>query len=376
MDSSILEQITDAWPHGMIVLDNECRVMHWNQWMERTSGIAGPDALGTEFSGLFEGGTVAPRLLMAVNSALLDGTSSILTRTFTPHAMPLFRDHTDGVLMVQSIRVRSVRSAEGDRLCMLDIHDETASAKRDAMMNSQQEALKKHSELLAQANADLDAFVHHAGHDLRAPLRGIEAFLVLLRQDLGEEISEDAATDLEHVERCTHHLGTILEDLLTISRMSHKEMVTETVDMDRCLDAAIEAVTSCLVDSEFIIERDAWPVVNGDRRMLEHLVQNLVENALHHRSKNDGLPLLKFTFENRDGAPVFGVQDNGPGISEKHQREMWTPFKSLSSFHRGSGLGLAICRQVVDRHEGRLWCSSTAGSGAHFQFTLEGAGSL
>lgn len=370
MSSLSLEQVTGSWPHGMIVLDNDSRVVHWNKWMERASGVATPDAVGRSLEAIFDSTTVGVRLVRSVRSALQDGTSAILTRTFSPHALPLYRSPGDTELMHISIRVRSVRGDIGKRICLLDIHDETASARRDDQMQAQKLVLEEKTKDLAEANQALDFFVRHAAHDLRAPLRGITTFSELLREDLGGELSSDADDDLRHIENSAKNMAAILEDLLDLSRSANMVLELAPVSLEGCIDRVLESLQGEIKESGATIERAEWPEVYGNERLLTQLVQNLLQNALLHSADGDTPPEIRLTVEEDDGLVSLGIQDNGPGIPEGSEEHIWEPFKSLSASVRGTGLGLTICQKIISRHGGKIWCESEVGRGAHFKFAL------
>jgi light-regulated signal transduction histidine kinase (bacteriophytochrome) len=104
--------------------------------------------------------------------------------------------------------------------------------------------------------------------------------------------------------------------------------------------------------------------------LLTQLYQNLIGNAL--KFSGDQRPIIQLTFEEREGAQVFGVKDNGIGIEPNYAREIFKPFRRLHgrAEYEGSGVGLAICRKIVGRHGGKIWVESEPGKGAHFRFTF------
>ncbi len=366
-----LEQITDSWPHGMIVLDNDCRVVRWNQWMESASGVMKEQALGQTLDQLFPVTEVAERLLKAVKNATQDGTSTILTRTFTPHALPLRRGPKDEKPMHISIRVRSVRTEGGDRACLLDIHDETSSARRDVQMQAIQTQQKQQAIELQKANDALDFFVRHAAHDLRAPLRGVTSFLGMLREDLEGDVSDDVGSDLDHLDASAESMNAILEDLLSLSRSANMELEKHSVSLERCVDSALESLRGVISESGATIERSEWPRVEGNERLLTQLIQKLLHNAILHSDDDNRAPRVRLTIEHGSEGVIFGINDDGKGVPEGHEEEIWAPFRSLAVEGNGTGLGLSICRKIVERHNGRIWCESTVGQGAHFRFSLQ-----
>ena len=112
------------------------------------------------------------------------------------------------------------------------------------------------------------------------------------------------------------------------------------------------------------------PEVWGDKILLTQLYRNLLGNALKFSDKEH--PRMEITVENKDGVPIFGVKDNGIGISTAYAEQIFLPFKRLHSQteYEGTGIGLAICRKAIERHTGEIWVESEPGKGAHFKFTI------
>jgi light-regulated signal transduction histidine kinase (bacteriophytochrome) len=224
-------------------------------------------------------------------------------------------------------------------------------------------------ELIA-LNAELDDFTNMASHDMQEPLRTLMAFSDLLRKDLGDSLSEQAAKDLTFITDAAKRMQALIQDLLALSRAGRAPQKKEKVSLRECADLALEALAMRVKETGAQIIHDKLPDVWGDSTLLTQLYQNLISNAL--KFSGDQRPMIQLTFEERAGTQVFGVKDNGIGIEPNYAREVFKPFRRLHgrAEYEGSGVGLAICRKIVDRHGGKIWVESEPGKGAHFRFTF------
>ena len=247
----------------------------------------------------------------------------------------------------------------------------TVGTARDVTQRKRDEAeLKRHIAELARMNAELDEFSYVASHDLQEPLRKLMSFSDWLRRDLGDDLPERAAKDLDFIVDAAHRMQSLVQDLLALSRAGKTSMVHECVSLDDAVDRALDVLAVRVQESGALIERERLPEVWGDPSLLTQLYQNLICNAL--KFVDGATPQVRLTAARVDGGWVFGVKDNGIGIRPEHAEQIFQPFKRLHGRgeYEGSGIGLAVCRKVVERHRGRLWVESEEGLGAHFKFVL------
>ena len=233
-----------------------------------------------------------------------------------------------------------------------------------------EKTLEERAAELAESNAELEQFAYIASHDLQEPVRSLVAYSTLLREDLGKELSEDAATDLDYITKAANRMQRLITDLLAYSRAGRAAMKTETVSLDECVDESFEALRSHLEQSGVRIERQALPTVVGDATLLTQLYQNLLSNAV--KFAGEGQPVVELTAQQTGDVWTLGVRDNGIGLEPEYAEQIFEPFKRLHGItkYQGTGIGLAICRKSVDRHGGRIWVESKPAEGAHFKFTL------
>ncbi len=230
--------------------------------------------------------------------------------------------------------------------------------------------LARQLDKLRQLNAELNEFTYIASHDLQEPLRKLVIFSEWLVRDLGEEIPDRAAKDIEFISAAASRMRNLVQDLLNLSRAGNRELQTEPVSLETVADLALESLALRIEESGAVVTRDPLPEVSGDAVLLTQLYQNLISNALKY--VDEPAPRIHLDAQRLDGKWVLGVRDNGIGINPEYAEQIFQPFKRLHGQGKfdGTGIGLAICRKVAERHHGRIWVESVEGRGAYFRFVL------
>jgi signal transduction histidine kinase len=224
---------------------------------------------------------------------------------------------------------------------------------------------------LAQANRELEAFSYTVSHDLRAPVRAIDAHASMLLEESLENPDGPARRYAQRILQAAHRMRELIEGLLTIARISHQPQSLEAVDLSVLAMLAIEQLRER--DSgrkvDFICAPDLK--VHADRTAASIVITNLIENSWKY-SARVAEARIQFGCERQNDEVVFFVRDNGAGFDMQHARRLFKPFARLhdSSEYPGSGVGLATVERIVQRHEGRVWADSAPSAGATFYFTF------
>lgn len=224
---------------------------------------------------------------------------------------------------------------------------------------------------LEVANKELEAFSYSVSHDLRAPLRSIEGFSEFLLEDYADKLDAQGKDYLQRVCEATERMSELIDDLLSLSRVTRMEMRRETVDLSVLVQSIADNLqhTTFVRQVEFVIAEGL--IVNGDRRLLRIVLENLLGNAWKFTGK---LPQARIEIgvTQDEGQQAYFVLDNGAGFDMAYADKLFGAFQRLHSMTEfpGTGIGLATVQRIIHRHGGRVWAKGAIGQGAAFYFTL------
>jgi light-regulated signal transduction histidine kinase (bacteriophytochrome) len=225
-------------------------------------------------------------------------------------------------------------------------------------------------ELLA-ANKELEAFSYSVSHDLRAPLRGIDGFSLALLEDYADKLDEDGRDYLRRVRTATQRMGVLIDDLLSLSRVTRSEMRQERTDLSALAQSIAAELQKTQPErrAEFRIEEGLVALV--DSHLIRIALENLLGNAWKFTSKRESA-CIEFARTHCDGRLTYYVRDDGAGFDPAYASRLFGAFQRLhdKSDFPGTGVGLATVQRIIHRHGGRIWAESAVGRGATFYFTL------
>jgi PAS domain S-box-containing protein len=271
------------------------------------------------------------------------------------------------------------RNAEGQVIGLISVARDITERNR-----AQQEILRLNSELeqrvrertaqLEASNKELEAFSYSVSHDLRAPLRGIDGWSLVLLEEYGERLDPEAQGYLDRVRSETQRMGLLIDDLLNLARVTRSEMQVEPVDLTSL--ARLIAVRLQEAEPkrrmEFLIQSGL--AASGDSRLLEVALTNLFSNAVKFTAPR-AQPRIEFGQQRTASELIYHVRDNGVGFNMAYAGTLFGAFQRLHkpSEFPGTGIGLATVQRVVGRHGGRAWAHAQPDKGATFFFTLGSA---
>jgi PAS domain S-box-containing protein len=245
---------------------------------------------------------------------------------------------------------------------------------RDVTEHVAVEVLRQEKESAERASQAKSEFLSRVSHELRTPLNGILGFAQLMALDRENELAEEQQLRLEGVQRSGEHLLALINDVLDIARIEQDDFRPRLHPVD-----VIEAATTCLAMIQPLaaargvvlnerLPRSCW--VLADPRGLEQVLINLLSNAIKF-NRVGGQVLVDVATQGE--RVVFAVQDEGAGLSEEQQAQLFQPFNRLGAERRrieGNGLGLVISRQLARAMQGELRVASRAGAGCRFTLDL------
>jgi len=232
------------------------------------------------------------------------------------------------------------------------------------------EAHRQIQEELARSNEDLEQFAYVASHDLQEPLRMVAAYTQLLAERYQGKLDANADKYIHYAVDGALRMQTLVQDLLTFSRVGRNGKDRQPVDMNGVVQLALTNLQAVIRETNANVAYHGLPVVVADRTQMLQLFQNLIGNALKFRRSD--APRVSITAERNEREWTFSVTDNGIGIAPEHAETVFVIFKRLHTRaeYPGSGIGLAICKKIVEQHGGRIWVESQPEAGSTFKFTL------
>ncbi len=253
-----------------------------------------------------------------------------------------------------------------------------AHADRERVLNEELERrvaertgeLEQANRQLSAANRELETFTYTVSHDLRAPLRAVNGHVELFVQSATAEASEEQRRHLDAIRRNVSRMAQMIEDLLKLAFVGRRPLEKERVSIAELVKPLAEEIERHhAVDIEVRAEDLGYALV--DAALLRQVFTNLLGNAAKF-SRHAQAPRVYVGADERDGERVYYVRDNGVGFDMQYAGKLFGVFERLHSAREfeGSGVGLAIVKQIVERHDGRVWAQAQPGQGAVFYFTL------
>ena len=246
-----------------------------------------------------------------------------------------------------------------DEIAQLDRHFHVMAASRDQARRQ-----------LESANAQLESFSYSVSHDLRAPVRALSGYAVMLEEDHGGVLDAEGRRMLGVIQSEATRLGTLIDELLAFSRLGNLPLRMATVNVGELAADVVREV--CGRTGAATIE--PMPLAGGDPALLRHVLTNLVSNAVKF-SAPKGIPQITIGGQAGEAEHTYWVRDRGVGFDARYAEKLFGVFQRLhdAAEFEGTGVGLAIVKRIVDRHGGRVWAESAPGEGATFFFTLPDA---
>ena len=224
---------------------------------------------------------------------------------------------------------------------------------------------------LEQKNTELERFTYTASHDLKSPLVTIKGFLGLLEKDLQVKDEDRVQKDMQQITSAADKMSSLLDDLLEISRVGQVVNQPEVFTLNELSEDALFLLQGAIEKSGAVIEFAAdMPPVFADRRRIQEVMQNLLENAIKFSGEGN-TPRISVSAELQDNKVLCKVKDNGIGIEPRYQDMVFGLFDRLEVSVEGTGVGLALSQRIIEMHDGDIWIESDGvGRGSLFCFTL------
>ena len=290
-----------------------------------------------------------------------------------------------GVLVVQHYE-ETHAYAEGDVEFLTSVAGQVAVAierrRAEVALRRSEAELIKFAAKLESSNRELQDFASVASHDLQEPLRKIQAFGDRLKTKHGDALGDGGRDYLERMQNAAGRMQTLINDLLTFSRVTTKAQPFVSVDLAEVAAGVVSDLEARVERSGGRVEMGEMLTLDADPLQMRQLLQNLIGNALKFHKPGEP-PLVNLWCERVASGGVnkepsggdlcrIHVADNGIGFDEKYLDRIFTVFQRLHGRHayEGTGVGLAVCRRIAERHGGSITATSEPGRGSTFMVTL------
>ena len=228
---------------------------------------------------------------------------------------------------------------------------------------------------LSASNKELEAFAYSVSHDLRAPLRAIEGFSQALVAEYRHQLDDEARDYLDRSSAAARRMSHLIDDLLALSRISRQTMTTKLIDLSGIARSVVAELREREPARNVAFDLAEGLAAEGDPGLVRILLTNLIDNAWKFTAKVENARIGLCSTE-RNGTPVYCVEDNGAGFDMRYATKLFSPFHRLHKADQfpGLGIGLATVQRIVARHGGEVWAEAAVNQGATFYFTLSNGG--
>ncbi len=217
----------------------------------------------------------------------------------------------------------------------------------------------------------MDEFTRMLAHDLKEPLRGIEAFSSFLLEDYTRLLDNQGKRYLNYLKESATRMKELIQDLMTLVSISPNGQNLDRIDLNVILEQVKQDLGFAIQQKDVIFSiPSSLPVLRCDPIQITEVYKNLISNAIKFNKSTP--PRVEITAKEDADCFVLSVADNGIGIEPEYQDQVLLPFERLHhrGEYEGTGIGLAICKKAVETSGGKMWLTSTPGSGTIFYFTL------
>jgi light-regulated signal transduction histidine kinase (bacteriophytochrome) len=244
--------------------------------------------------------------------------------------------------------------------------EETQRAQEDA-----RPGVERLAEQLNEANRELESLSYTISHDLRAPLRHIEAFAGLLEQNLAGKLDASSAEYLAVIGQSARQMSLLLDGVLSYSRVCRRELNRTTLHLDTAINAVLQELKLEMEGRRIDWQIQPLPEVEADPWMIRQTLAQLLSNALKFTRTRDPAR-ISISAETGPDEIILRIEDNGIGFDPQYTDRLFGLFQRLHSDARfeGKGVGLAHVRRMIQRHGGRLWAEAKPDAGATFFIAL------
>ncbi|CAM1365616.1 Histidine kinase [Tenacibaculum soleae] len=220
---------------------------------------------------------------------------------------------------------------------------------------------------LEKSNDELNEYAHIVSHDLKSPLRSIDALVSWIKTDNEGKLDTNTLQNFNLIESTLETMEQLISNVLEYSSAGSETNEQQEVDLNLVIDNLKKILF--IPDNIFISIQQKLPLVKGDITKFQQLFQNLLSNAIKFSNKDKGVIIIDF-IENKSFYQFF-IKDNGIGIEKQYHDKIFKVFHSLKASKESTGIGLSIVKKIVELYGGTIWLESELEVGTTFYFTIK-----
>jgi PAS domain S-box-containing protein len=352
---------------NVMARDLDSRIILWNSGMEKMYGWTKEEALGKNSHDLLRTQFPGP----------LDDIVATLHRNGRWEGELVHFDKQGRQLAVTSQWVLHT-DAQGKPAAILEVNNDITERKRAEeevrRMNVElEQRVEARTAQLTAANQELEAFTYSVAHDLRAPLRHIDAFSRILNDDFASSLPPEARRYLETIRNGSRNMSQLVDDLLNLARVGRQELRRKPIHLGGLVNEVVADLKRETEGRQVEWQIRQLPTVECDPGLMKQVFANLLSNAVKYtrpRQKS----VIEVGSGKANGATAIFVRDNGVGFNMKYVNKLFGVFQRLhrAEEFEGTGVGLATVDRILRKHGGTIWAEAGVNQGATFYFTVPG----
>ncbi|MEW6209388.1 MAG: response regulator [Acidobacteriota bacterium] len=366
----LLQAILDSIGDGVVVADQSGNFIVFNPAAERMLGKGATTAPISEWSEIY--GCYLPDTVTPYPSQELPLPRAMRGEQVYDEELFVRRPDMPDDLWL-SVNGGPLTGEDGTpRGGVVVFRDFTERKRTEQEIRKLNEHLSTQSNELASANSELESFCYSVSHDLRAPLRHIDGFVRLLVKRESGKLDETSERYLRTISDATIKMDRLIDELLTLSRTSRRELQTQRVDVNSLLADVEQEIAPLMAGRQVELKKHPLPQIEADPGLLRIVLINLLSNSVKYTSPRERARIEIGVTDGQKDETVFFVRDNGVGFDMKYAHKLFGVFQRLHGDHEfeGTGIGLATVQRIIHRHGGRVWAESELDQGSTFYFTL------